>query len=238
VARPLLIALEGLDATGKSTLATLLAESIGAVKLSTPPAELRGACRDTIDAAVKGHSLAGQLFYASTVALVSDQVRDVLAAGRSVVVDRYWLSTLVYNRLRPGAADLEAIEQLLLPADLTVLVETADVVRRGRLLQRGATPSDRLALHRGAELAAAYRSVLSRPIAGESLVVDSTHTGPAQLCAVVQAKVEDLIHAPPCQRSIASRVLAAGGSDGPSHVPACRRDHPVQPRVQLLSRGR
>jgi thymidylate kinase len=175
------VVVEGNDATGKSTLVSLLAERLDAVALSTPPAALKPV-RATVDAAYDGDGLARQLFYASTVAWVSGEARRLLAAGRSVVVDRYWLSTRVYDAFRPGVVDLSALEPRLLPADVTVLLETAEEERRRRLFVRGASPADRRGLAHSGEINEGFRRALASPLAGAALVVDTTRTGPTE-CA-------------------------------------------------------
>ena len=81
--RPALIVLEGLDATGKSTIARSLAQSLDAELMSTPPSELRGV-RTYVDDLYEANGLASQLFYASTVAFASDRARALMAKGRSV----------------------------------------------------------------------------------------------------------------------------------------------------------
>jgi len=171
--RPRFIVFEGLDGTGKSTLAARVAQALHARLISTPPRELRPV-RSAIDDAFSSAPAASQLFYASTVLLASEQARELVAAGFDVVCDRYWLTTRAYDALRPGHLDLRALEPRLLPADVTVLVETDEGERHRRLALRGATAADRKALDSGALLARRYRELLSGPLAGCVVSVDTT----------------------------------------------------------------
>lgn len=86
------IVIEGLDGTGKSTIAKTLATALNAELLATPDASLKKA-RPIIDAAYENQPLARQLFYASSVLHLSEKIKGLMAEEKSVIVDRYWLST-------------------------------------------------------------------------------------------------------------------------------------------------
>ncbi len=61
------------------------------------------------------------LWYASTVVRASDRIRGLRRAGRAVVVDRYFLSTLVYaGKLRGASLGLAEVERTLVIPHLTV----------------------------------------------------------------------------------------------------------------------
>jgi dTMP kinase len=185
---PRFIVFEGLDATGKSTLARLVAQRLNAVVVATPPAEL-SAIRPVIDRLYRDSPVAAQLFYASTVVHISEFARRLLQAGRVVVCDRYWLSTVVYDALRPGCRDLSLLEAGLLRADLTVLLESSSDERRKRLEQRGATLADLAALRSAERLARAFRAALASPLAGRTLFIDTGQGQPEACAARVLAEV-------------------------------------------------
>ncbi len=166
------IALEGLDGTGKSTVAAALACRLGAELLRTPPAAL-ATVRPLVDAAFDASPGARQLFYAATVAEASDRARRVLGAGRSVVIDRYWFSTVAYARVAAGSIDLSAVEPGLLRPDLTVFLTAAEPLRRQRIRARGATNADERSLLNGEALARCYDELLATPFAGRVLRIDT-----------------------------------------------------------------
>ncbi|WP_405534433.1 AAA family ATPase [Streptomyces sp. NBC_00075] len=128
-----LIAFEGLNGVGKTTLARAVAEILSLPCVATPPAAA-AAARAVFDEAP--FSQAALLFYLSWVKHVSDEV----SAGRLgpvVLCDRYVASTRAYFT----AAGLRSAEHLIhgldiLPPTLTVLVTADEPVRRKRLSSR------------------------------------------------------------------------------------------------------
>ena len=148
--KPIFVAIEGLDGSGKSTLARRLAQHLNAEPLTTPMSTLPSEARRAAESMCADDPLARMLFYASTVAAASQHVRETLAGGRSVIVDRYWLSTLTYHRVLGAPAWLSEVEASLVPADLTFFLDVSTEVRRGRLTARGALQAhDRMTLQPG-----------------------------------------------------------------------------------------
>ena len=119
--KPIFVAIEGLDGSGKSTLARRLAQHLDAEPLTTPMSTLPSEARQAAESMCADDPLARMLFYASTVAAASQHVRKTLAGGRSVIVDRYWLSTLTYHRVLGAPAWLSEVEASLVPATLVKL---------------------------------------------------------------------------------------------------------------------
>lgn len=191
MSRPVFIALEGMDGTGKSTLARALAEALDARLLRTPADELAHA-RPDIDAALAPSAVATQLFYAATVALASDQARRLMADGRSVVMDRYWASTLAYAQCRSDQVELDGVARTLLTPDLTVYLTADDRVRARRMARRGMSVADRASLAQRAALRAAYeRALLAFP--GRRLLrLDTGGRALAQLASEVLGGVASL----------------------------------------------
>jgi len=135
--KPLFIVLEGLDGSGKSSVVEHLAKLTGAEKLSTPLPNINGSVRESIESAYAGIPMARALFYASSVVAASKEVERMLAEGKSVIMDRYWLSTLCYHKLMGVEARFEEVADTLRPPDATFLLNVPAETRRSRISQRG-----------------------------------------------------------------------------------------------------
>jgi dTMP kinase len=169
---PLFIVFEGLDGAGKTTCAHALAKAIGAQYMTTPSPEVRAVQPVVLDSLADSHE-ARQLFYLATVFAAARQVRATLAAGSSVVMDRYFLSTQVYAEVRGSRLDLDGLGDQLLPAALTVYLDVPLPVRRARLLARGCTAADRetLTAVANARLRSLYLQKSTLAVAGRFLLL-------------------------------------------------------------------
>ncbi len=163
----------------QSTCARLLAREMGAECMTTPSPEVR-AYRQDIITSFNGCQEACQLFYLSTVSAASARIGELLATGRSVVLDRYFLSTQAYAAFRGSDLDLDAISQQLLPADITVFLDVPLSTRRARLLKRGPTVADRetLSLEADAVLHRTYEARFELPVVGRLLRLDGERLSP------------------------------------------------------------
>lgn len=139
--RPTFIVFEGLDGSGKSTCAAGLAELLGAELMTTPSPEVRR-YRDDLITSLGPSQEARQLFYLATVFAASEAVSALLKQGRSVVLDRYFLSTQAYADFRRSRLEVDAVQRLLRPADLTLYIDTPLVTRVARLNRRGTSVAD------------------------------------------------------------------------------------------------
>jgi len=189
--RPLFIVFEGLDGSGKSTCAKALTEKIGAEFLTTPSPDIRK-YRDEI---VKGFGTsqeAAQLFYLSTVFAASEQVRSLLAKGKSVVMDRYFLSTQIYADFRGSLLKLDCLQSQLFPADVTVYLETSLKVRQQRLNERHCTPADTetLSEYAHARLTAMYLERSSLAIVGNWLVIDNSDRSISKSVELIESLID------------------------------------------------
>src|SRR5688572_10329827 len=116
-ARPWFVVLEGLDGTGKSTVASRLAELGGAEVLATPQAALLP-CRDTVERVFPADSPSQTVFYAACVLEASRVADRAIRGGRSVVCDRYWASTVAYATAADRWLDLDGLAATLRVPDL------------------------------------------------------------------------------------------------------------------------
>lgn len=188
---PVFVAVEGLDGCGKSTLARLFADNLGADFLRTP-LDLDGVTRTAMEGHCSRSVLARMLFYSATVAAAAIVIRDALAAGRSVVVDRYWLSTVVYHRVMGSPCFLDEVAAALPAADFTVFLHAPLEVRAQRVRSRGVTTdADRWSLQPepSARIEALYREFSSHPITGRFIELDASERDAHELAQVAAAVV-------------------------------------------------
>jgi dTMP kinase len=145
-----LIALEGIDGSGKTTQARLLARSLGAKLTHEPGAtalgnRLRAVLLDSEGPAPVARAEA-LLMVADRAQHVEEVIAPLLAAGRWVVSDRYSGSTLAYQGGGRGLP-VERLDEVVrfgtggLEADLTVLVDLDPASARARM---AASAPDRL----------------------------------------------------------------------------------------------
>lgn len=174
-----LIVVEGLDGTGKTTMSRSLADVLDACWMSTP-GEALGCVRETVDRALDCDPRARQLFYAGSVLAASQQAREKMQRGEDVVMDRYWLTTLVYARQNATSLRLDEVEATLIPADVTLLVHLPEQERRCRLETRGLTAADRQTMVPGVaeRINADYRTALRRPVTGAGLMLSVAGLSP------------------------------------------------------------
>jgi dTMP kinase len=145
-----LITVEGIDGAGKTTLATALAQALGATLLREPGGV---ALSERIRALVKDPALAidaraeALLYAAARAQLVAERVAPLLAGGSDVLLDRFVDSSLAYQGGGRGLG-VEAVRALNafgtggLAPDRTLLLRIDPAIALGRAAGRGG--ADRL----------------------------------------------------------------------------------------------
>lgn len=137
------IVIEGLDGSGKTTTAGLLAKRLGAVMFRSPPSSL-----ETVHLnASASYSLHARMFYYLLGNFcASDQIEATIKCGRSVVSDRYWYSTVAgFSEVMSGygsefrKACTKLMAEQLVPPDRAFFLDASVEERKRRLLQRRST---------------------------------------------------------------------------------------------------
>jgi dTMP kinase len=159
-----LISVEGVDGAGKTTLVAELAEALGAVALREPGGT---AVSERIRAVLTDPALnvdprtEALLYAAARAQLVAEQLRPLLEAGTTVVLDRFVDSSLAYQ----GAARGLGVEEVRalnafgtggLKPDRTLLLRVDPDVARARIGDRVADRLEREDAGFFAAIAAAY----------------------------------------------------------------------------------
>ena len=134
-----LVALEGLSGVGKSTIALIVAETIGGVVFKTPSGVF-AECRDLVD---RGdiNPTSRYFFYLASVVDSSKEI-DSLLKKHAVVCDRYVLTTQCYH----AALGVKTIDLSKLPfvtPNETFLITCDEEQRISRLAHRGLSYNDR-----------------------------------------------------------------------------------------------
>ena len=184
------IVIEGLDATGKSTLAEKLAKRLNATLLKCPPRleapELSDAdLRSYFDARPPAQRRA---YYRAANLIASEQAERALQNGH-VVMDRYWTSTVAFAALDDDS-DLDQEWQRRYPLELrkpdaVILLTVDEENRTKRMRGRGEPVTDEeqnLAegvTHREAVLRV-YRMF-------DPIEIDTSHLAPDAVLEVVLA---------------------------------------------------
>jgi dTMP kinase len=153
MAQPLFISLDGLDGAGKSTQCRLLAEwlegrGLPVTRCSDPGGtEIGDVLRGLLLDQRRHMSLACEafLFMASRAQLTAEVIRPALAAGRTVVSDRFLLANVVYQG-HAGGLDPEMVRSMCLLAteglepDVTFVLDLP--IEQAMARRQG--PSDRM----------------------------------------------------------------------------------------------
>ncbi len=136
-----MIVIDALDGVGKTTTGQILAEELGGVFWNTPGPVLRKLFPQ-INSCFENHQLASCLLYAASVLSVGKKARQLVNSGTTVVIDRYWLSTISYARARGVHSNLNAIEEQINRPDISIILELEETQRQDRLFSRGMTSCD------------------------------------------------------------------------------------------------
>jgi len=169
-----LIAIEGIDGSGKSTQTALLAERLGALATFEPGATALGAEVRALllerERAVPVPRAEALLVLADRAQHLSEVIVPAMGAGRWVVTDRFTASTIAYQGAGRGldATQLAQVARWAtddVRADLTVLLDVEVETAMARLVP---TPADRLEASGAAFFARVRRGFLDAAAADPS----------------------------------------------------------------------
>jgi len=190
-----LITVEGLDGAGKSTLIAELAKALEPVTVLREPGgvEVSERIRSLLaDPALEIDPRAEALLYAAARAqLVAEQLRPLLDAGATVLLDRFVDSSLAYQGAGRGLGvdEIRTLNEFAtggLRPDRTLLLRIDPAAGLARISDR---PADRLELQDGAffrAIAAAYDE-LAAAEPGRITVIDASQPPDRVLADALEA---------------------------------------------------
>lgn len=195
--RGLVVALEGLDGVGKTTLAADLAQALGAESLAMPG--MPRSVAHGVFLAIGDDPTSRCLFHASCAHALGLKAREFASRGRDVVIDRYWLSSVAYARARGVNVSFDAVEKFIPAPDLTILVTLDEAERCRRLHIRGPTSVDRETMAHGfADRVLAELTRRDRGTPFQSpLLLDGSGLTPSTALSSALAMLGEIRHAPP-----------------------------------------
>ncbi|HAT68056.1 MAG: hypothetical protein A2481_01180 [Candidatus Yonathbacteria bacterium RIFOXYC2_FULL_47_9] len=136
---PKLVVIEGVDSVGKTTLARRLETELGYSYLYTPQVPLstiRGMIEEMGDINTRF------FYYLLSVVAVQPQLRDMLASGKRVVVDRYIYSTMAMHSVLGASVKSVSMRELpILWPDMSFLLTTDTDIRVERMNIRAKQPT-------------------------------------------------------------------------------------------------
>ena len=141
------VVIEGLDATGKSTLVKKLGKRLNATRLKCPPRlEAPGLSNANLRCYFDDRpSVQRRVYYRAANLIASEQAKIALQNGH-VVMDRYWPSTVAFTALNDDS-DLDQEWQGRYPPELhepdaVILLTVDEENRKRRMCERGEPRTD------------------------------------------------------------------------------------------------
>lgn len=182
------IVIEGLDATGKSTLVAELVKSLDATLLQCPP---RLEAPEFIDGDLRSHfdnrsSVQRRAYYRAANLIASEQAEVAQKKGH-VVMDRYWTSTVAFAAL-DNDSDLDQEWQGRYPPELRkpdiVILLTVDEENRAKRMQGRGEPVT-TEEHKLAADAARREAVLQAYRSFDPIEINTSCLKPSEVLEVV-----------------------------------------------------
>lgn len=174
----MIIAVEGIDCAGKGEVCPRLAKVLNAILYKTPPEHMR-AEQDRIHATAT--DLENYRYFTKVVQTASEEIA-LLSTTHNIVIDRYWITTVVYHRVMGIQAELVDMGNIVMP-DLTVYLTVSPEVQARRMSGRGMSPGDKRMDGRQHLLRKVYDEVLATQ--GNIIRIDTSYITPEQVVNLI-----------------------------------------------------
>lgn len=174
----MIVAVEGIDCAGKGEVCPRLAIALNAILYKTPPEHMRGE-QDRIN--VTATDAEHYSYFTRVVQTASDELA-VLSTTRNIVIDRYWMTTVVYHRVMGIQAELADMGDIVMP-DFTAYLTVSPEVQIVRMNGRGMSPGDKRMDGKQHLIRSAYDSL----VVGQSNIirVDTSNITPDQVVSLI-----------------------------------------------------
>jgi dTMP kinase len=205
-----LVAVEGIDGAGKTSIATMLSKEPTGLRWGTELRRSASEGRLTL-------ARETELFELDRREHVERSIRPALHEGNIVILDRYYWSTAAYQGSRGGDySDIINRNQSFAPIpDLVMLLDVDAGIGVGRIRKRGEDPN----LFEGLESLAEARKIFlnlasSNP---KSLILDAEQplraVGAQAILAFQKLIVEKIAHSESMNPGMVNKVMALLGGD-------------------------
>lgn len=174
----MIVAVEGIDCAGKGEVCPRLAFALNAILYKTPPEHMRGE-QDRINATATN---AEHYSYFTQVVQAASSEMTVLAKTRNIVIDRYWMTTVVYHRVMGIPAELADMGNIVMP-DFTVYLTVSQEVQARRMNGRGMSPGDKRMDGRQHLIRKVYEEILATQ--SKVVYVDTSNITPEQVVDLI-----------------------------------------------------
>ncbi len=154
-----LVVIEGMDGTGKSTHAKKLAEQFGLVYFREPGSVSSAeSIRDVLMKVEMSKEAQALLFIGARIEFVNNALIPTLKSGKSVILDRYFFSTMAYQHGALPWSVFTELHKTMPQPDKVLLLECDPEVALGRSQEENVMEREGIEFFR--ELATRYKNVV------------------------------------------------------------------------------
>ncbi|PID51854.1 MAG: hypothetical protein CR972_04930 [Candidatus Moraniibacteriota bacterium] len=182
----MIIVLEGVDCSGKSSVAKHVASTMSARYYPTPPARYMKE-RERIDAI--SEPCDHYRFYLNAMKDASRELSSLVAQNNLVIVDRYWMSTFVYHRAMGVNTIMSDFSELTEPSWTFYLCITPETQSK-RFKIRGMSVGDRRTLHVQSQIRLEYERLIKN--VDSVTIIKSDQLSICDVSDIVIKKINDL----------------------------------------------
>lgn len=130
------IVIEGLDGCGKSTISTLLQKNHKAVLLNALPQTIKPWLKTLGNTKLPEATFS---YFTLCNLLKSQEISDLIAAGKNVILDRYFYTSYVYHQeiiTEDFPTEIKAFYPSFIQPDLVVFLDVPQAIRQERIGSR------------------------------------------------------------------------------------------------------